>query len=103
MDRECKRKRSGESIVSDNLSNIHTRVTKFDIVSAIENFSQRPERMGEPIISSICVSENEDTSEWRLEIYPNGYDEESNEYVTVFFDTCKAQQSKGKIKVFYLK
>uniref|UniRef100_A0A0N5BM39 BTB domain-containing protein n=1 Tax=Strongyloides papillosus TaxID=174720 RepID=A0A0N5BM39_STREA len=96
MDHKRKRKRSDESIVSDNLSNIHPKVTKFSIVGTIENFSQRPEKIGEVIMTSTCVVGGIDVSEWCLLMYPNGQKEDLKEYVSVYLGLFEPEKAKIK-------
>uniref|UniRef100_A0A0N5CEC9 BTB domain-containing protein n=1 Tax=Strongyloides papillosus TaxID=174720 RepID=A0A0N5CEC9_STREA len=100
MDR--KRKRRSGDIFKDDLRNIHGNVNKFNYICSIENFSRRLEKTGEPIESPICVVGSERTSEWYLSIYPNGFNEDYKEYVSVFLNLLKPDKAKAKYKLSIL-
>uniref|UniRef100_A0A0N5B3X8 BTB domain-containing protein n=1 Tax=Strongyloides papillosus TaxID=174720 RepID=A0A0N5B3X8_STREA len=90
------RKRKRSDISNDVSCDIETKVNKFNIVCTIPNFSQRPEKTGIPIESPSCVIGSQDRSQWCLWVYPNGRDEDSNEYVSVFL--MLEQPDKAKVK-----
>uniref|UniRef100_A0A0K0EVZ1 Speckle-type POZ protein-like (inferred by orthology to a human protein) n=1 Tax=Strongyloides venezuelensis TaxID=75913 RepID=A0A0K0EVZ1_STRVS len=70
----------------------------FKYVYTIENFSLSPEKTGEKIISPTFVIGSKERSEWRLHIYPNGNEEASKEYVSVFLTLLKPDKAKAKYK-----
>uniref|UniRef100_A0A0N5C048 BTB domain-containing protein n=1 Tax=Strongyloides papillosus TaxID=174720 RepID=A0A0N5C048_STREA len=85
-------------IISDDSFNIQTKVNKFNYVCSIRNFSLRPEKTGEKIMSQTCVIGDKDKSEWCLWIYPNGDDEESKEYVSVYLTLLNPDKAKVKVR-----
>uniref|UniRef100_A0A0K0F3C5 Speckle-type POZ protein-like (inferred by orthology to a human protein) n=1 Tax=Strongyloides venezuelensis TaxID=75913 RepID=A0A0K0F3C5_STRVS len=68
----------------------------------IENFSLRPEKTGEKIISPTFVVGSKERSEWCLWVYPNGEEEESKEYVSVFLILLKPNKAKVKFSLSIL-
>uniref|UniRef100_A0A0N5CFW8 MATH domain-containing protein n=1 Tax=Strongyloides papillosus TaxID=174720 RepID=A0A0N5CFW8_STREA len=92
-----KRKRSSDESI-DDLSNIHGNATKFNIICSIKNFSKRPEVVGQQIRSATGVIQNGNRSEWCLDIYPNGFNQDSKEYVSVFLVLLKPEKIKVKLR-----
>uniref|UniRef100_A0A0K0F3J9 Speckle-type POZ protein-like (inferred by orthology to a human protein) n=1 Tax=Strongyloides venezuelensis TaxID=75913 RepID=A0A0K0F3J9_STRVS len=68
----------------------------FKYIYTIENFSLRPEKIGEKIISPIFVVGSKERSEWCLFVCPNGNEEESKEYVSVYLALLKPNKAKVK-------
>uniref|UniRef100_A0A0K0F5N3 Speckle-type POZ protein-like (inferred by orthology to a human protein) n=1 Tax=Strongyloides venezuelensis TaxID=75913 RepID=A0A0K0F5N3_STRVS len=87
-----------KDIAKWDLRNIQADVTKFNIVFSIQNFSKRLEVVGQQIRSATCVIQNLDRLEWCLDIYPNGFDQDSKEYVSVFLILLKPERVKVKLK-----
>uniref|UniRef100_A0A0K0FD88 Speckle-type POZ protein-like (inferred by orthology to a human protein) n=1 Tax=Strongyloides venezuelensis TaxID=75913 RepID=A0A0K0FD88_STRVS len=75
-----------------------TDVNNFKYKYTIENFSLRPEKIGEKIISPTCVVGSKERSEWCLHIYPNGDEEEWKDYVSVFLILLKPNKAKAKYR-----
>uniref|UniRef100_A0A0K0F3J7 Speckle-type POZ protein-like (inferred by orthology to a human protein) n=1 Tax=Strongyloides venezuelensis TaxID=75913 RepID=A0A0K0F3J7_STRVS len=86
------------SIPYDVLYISQTDVNNFKYMYTIQNFSLRPEKTGEKIISPTFVVGSEERSEWCLLVYPNGDEEESKEYVSVYLTLLKPDKAKGKYK-----
>uniref|UniRef100_A0A0K0FD85 Speckle-type POZ protein-like (inferred by orthology to a human protein) n=1 Tax=Strongyloides venezuelensis TaxID=75913 RepID=A0A0K0FD85_STRVS len=77
------------SIPYDVLYTNKTDINNFKYKYTIENFSLRPEKTGEKIISPTFVVGSKERSEWCLHIYPNGDNEGSKEYVSVYLELLK--------------
>uniref|UniRef100_A0A0K0FQ12 Speckle-type POZ protein-like (inferred by orthology to a human protein) n=1 Tax=Strongyloides venezuelensis TaxID=75913 RepID=A0A0K0FQ12_STRVS len=75
-----------------------TDVIKFKYKYTIQNFSQRSENIGEKIISPTFVVGSKEKSEWCLHIYPNGDNEESKEYVSVYLELLKPNTAITKYR-----
>uniref|UniRef100_A0A0N5C027 Speckle-type POZ protein-like (inferred by orthology to a human protein) n=1 Tax=Strongyloides papillosus TaxID=174720 RepID=A0A0N5C027_STREA len=83
---------------SDVFYTNQTDVNNFKHKYTIQNFSLRSEMTGEKIISPTFVIGGKERSEWRLEIYPNGDDEDSKEYVSVYLELLKPEKAKAKFR-----
>uniref|UniRef100_A0A0K0FD94 Speckle-type POZ protein-like (inferred by orthology to a human protein) n=1 Tax=Strongyloides venezuelensis TaxID=75913 RepID=A0A0K0FD94_STRVS len=81
---------------------LHTGVNDFKYMYTIKNFSLRPEKTGEKIISPTFVVGSKERSEWCLWVYPNGEEEESKEYVSVFLILLKPNKAKVKFSLSIL-
>uniref|UniRef100_A0A0K0F368 Speckle-type POZ protein-like (inferred by orthology to a human protein) n=1 Tax=Strongyloides venezuelensis TaxID=75913 RepID=A0A0K0F368_STRVS len=77
---------------------MESKVNKFNYICSIPNFSLRPEKTGEMIISPTFVIGSKELSEWCLHIYPNGSKEELKEYVSVFLILLKPDKAKVKFR-----
>uniref|UniRef100_A0A0N5BZ90 BTB domain-containing protein n=1 Tax=Strongyloides papillosus TaxID=174720 RepID=A0A0N5BZ90_STREA len=86
------------SIPYDVLYISQTDVNNFKYKYTIQNFSLRSEKTGEKIISSTFVIGSKERSEWCLHIYPNGGEEESKEYVSVYLVLLKPDKAKAKYR-----
>uniref|UniRef100_A0A0N5BZC5 BTB domain-containing protein n=1 Tax=Strongyloides papillosus TaxID=174720 RepID=A0A0N5BZC5_STREA len=75
-----------------------TDVNNFKYKYTIEKFPLRPEKTGEKIISPTFVIGGKKKSEWCLHIYPNGGEEESKEYVSVYLVLLKPDKAKAKYR-----
>uniref|UniRef100_A0A0K0EZY9 Speckle-type POZ protein-like (inferred by orthology to a human protein) n=1 Tax=Strongyloides venezuelensis TaxID=75913 RepID=A0A0K0EZY9_STRVS len=86
------------SIPYDVLYTSQTNVNNFKYEYTIQNFSLRPEKTGEKIISPTFVVGSEERSEWCLHICPNGQDEDSKEYISVYLTLLKPDKAKAKYR-----
>uniref|UniRef100_A0A0K0FG94 Speckle-type POZ protein-like (inferred by orthology to a human protein) n=1 Tax=Strongyloides venezuelensis TaxID=75913 RepID=A0A0K0FG94_STRVS len=77
---------------------MESKINKFNFICSIPNFSLRTEKTGEKIISPTFVVGSEERSEWHLWIYPNGDEEESKEYVSVYLSLLKPDKAKVKFR-----
>jgi len=79
-----------------------TTETKF--TWKIEDFKNRPEKVGKDIQSSIFLSKNPDkkTSSWKLCLYPNGAKESENNHFSIFLESCNDFPVKAKYCVSIL-
>uniref|UniRef100_A0A0K0EWN4 Speckle-type POZ protein-like (inferred by orthology to a human protein) n=1 Tax=Strongyloides venezuelensis TaxID=75913 RepID=A0A0K0EWN4_STRVS len=75
-----------------------TDVYNFKYKYTIQNFSLRPEKTGEKIISPTFVVGSKERSEWCLHIYPNGQDEDSKEFISVYLTLLKPDKAKAKYR-----
>uniref|UniRef100_A0A0K0EZY8 Speckle-type POZ protein-like (inferred by orthology to a human protein) n=1 Tax=Strongyloides venezuelensis TaxID=75913 RepID=A0A0K0EZY8_STRVS len=82
----------------DVLYTSQTDVNNFKYEYTIQNFSLRPEKTGEKIISPTFVVGSEERSEWCLHICPNGQDEDSKEYISVYLTLLKPDKAKAKYR-----
>ena len=59
---------------------------KFTFAWKIERFSQRPERIGQHLLSSIFTihGPNNQKNDWRIELYPKGFEEEVSDFLSVY-------------------
>uniref|UniRef100_A0A0K0G572 Speckle-type POZ protein-like (inferred by orthology to a human protein) n=1 Tax=Strongyloides venezuelensis TaxID=75913 RepID=A0A0K0G572_STRVS len=85
-----------ENIVSYASYNIESKVNKFNYICSIPNFSLCSEKTGEKIISPTFVIGRKERSELCLWVYPNGDQEDSKEYVSVFLALLKPDKTKIK-------
>uniref|UniRef100_A0A0N5CG76 BTB domain-containing protein n=1 Tax=Strongyloides papillosus TaxID=174720 RepID=A0A0N5CG76_STREA len=86
----------------DGFYNIHTDVNYFKCKYTIQNFSLRSGKTGEHFLSPTFGIETKNRSEWCLIIYPNGYSEDSKDYVAVFLMSVKAKKAKAKFRFYIL-
>uniref|UniRef100_A0A0N5B281 Speckle-type POZ protein (inferred by orthology to a human protein) n=1 Tax=Strongyloides papillosus TaxID=174720 RepID=A0A0N5B281_STREA len=82
----------------DGFCTITEDVNYFKYKCTIRNFSRRPEKTGEQIISPTFVIRSKERSEWCLWIYPNGKNEESKEYVSVYLALLRPGNAKAKLR-----
>uniref|UniRef100_A0A0K0F3C2 Speckle-type POZ protein-like (inferred by orthology to a human protein) n=1 Tax=Strongyloides venezuelensis TaxID=75913 RepID=A0A0K0F3C2_STRVS len=64
----------------------------------IRNFSQRSEKTGGKIISPTFVVGSKERSKWCLHICPNGQDEDSKEYISMYLTLIKPDKAKAKYR-----
>uniref|UniRef100_A0A0K0EVZ5 Speckle-type POZ protein-like (inferred by orthology to a human protein) n=1 Tax=Strongyloides venezuelensis TaxID=75913 RepID=A0A0K0EVZ5_STRVS len=81
---------------------MESKINKFNYICSIPNFSLRPEKTGEVIISPNFVVGSKERSEWCLHIYPNGEQEDSKEYVSVFLTLLMPDKAKVKLSLSIL-
>uniref|UniRef100_A0A0N5CHC3 BTB domain-containing protein n=1 Tax=Strongyloides papillosus TaxID=174720 RepID=A0A0N5CHC3_STREA len=86
------------SIPYDVLYISQTDFNNFKYKYTIQNFSFRSEKTGESISSSTFVIAGKEKSEWCLNIYPNGEDEDSKEYVSVYLELLRPEKAKAKYR-----
>uniref|UniRef100_A0A0N5CAB1 Speckle-type POZ protein-like (inferred by orthology to a human protein) n=1 Tax=Strongyloides papillosus TaxID=174720 RepID=A0A0N5CAB1_STREA len=80
---------------------MESKVNKVNYIWSIPNFSLRPEKTGELIRSPTFVIGSKERSEWCLLIYPNGYEEDFKEFVSLYL--CMETPNKTKVKYkFYI-
>uniref|UniRef100_A0A0N5BS27 Speckle-type POZ protein-like (inferred by orthology to a human protein) n=1 Tax=Strongyloides papillosus TaxID=174720 RepID=A0A0N5BS27_STREA len=96
MDRQPKRR--WNNISNDASCDILTNVTKFNYAFPIQQFSFNRRNTGEGIKSGTFVTGWKDTSEWYLNIYPNGQTEESKDYVSVSLVLLKPDKAEAKYR-----
>uniref|UniRef100_A0A0K0G3X7 Speckle-type POZ protein-like (inferred by orthology to a human protein) n=1 Tax=Strongyloides venezuelensis TaxID=75913 RepID=A0A0K0G3X7_STRVS len=82
----------------DGFCSITENVNYFKYICTIQNFSLRLEKTGEKIISPNFAIGRKDRSEWCLHIYPNGNNEKSKEYVSVFLMLLRPGKVKAKTR-----
>uniref|UniRef100_A0A0N5C3N5 BTB domain-containing protein n=1 Tax=Strongyloides papillosus TaxID=174720 RepID=A0A0N5C3N5_STREA len=100
MDRQRKRNSNGEFI--NNSRNIQSGVTRSLCAYQIDNFSFRPEKVGEGITTPMVVVMKGNGAEWCLKVYPNGYNEESSGYVAAFLTLFKPRKANVKARFYIL-
>uniref|UniRef100_A0A0K0EZZ2 Speckle-type POZ protein-like (inferred by orthology to a human protein) n=1 Tax=Strongyloides venezuelensis TaxID=75913 RepID=A0A0K0EZZ2_STRVS len=95
---ELESENHGNRILYDVLYTNQTDVNNFKYEYTIQNFSLRPEKTGEKIISPTFVVGSKERSEWCLHICPNGQDEDSKEYISVYLTLLKPDKAKAKYR-----
>uniref|UniRef100_A0A0K0F351 Speckle-type POZ protein-like (inferred by orthology to a human protein) n=1 Tax=Strongyloides venezuelensis TaxID=75913 RepID=A0A0K0F351_STRVS len=95
---ELKSANHKNSIPYDVLYISQTDVNNFKYKYTIQNFSLRPEKTGEKIISPTFLIGNKERSEWCLHICPNGQDEDSKEFISVYLTLLKPDKAKAKYR-----
>uniref|UniRef100_A0A0N5C010 BTB domain-containing protein n=1 Tax=Strongyloides papillosus TaxID=174720 RepID=A0A0N5C010_STREA len=65
---------------------------------SIEKFPLRTEKTGERVTSRTFIIGCKNRSEWYLEIYPNGHNSDSKDYVSVFLMLKKPDKASAKFR-----
>uniref|UniRef100_A0A0N5CEC6 BTB domain-containing protein n=1 Tax=Strongyloides papillosus TaxID=174720 RepID=A0A0N5CEC6_STREA len=86
-------------IIADDLCNIRSRVTEFNSVCSLRNFSSLLGKIGERHTSPSFGVGNEDKPELCLKVYPNGDKGDSNDYVSVYLILLKP--GKARVLKYY--
>ncbi|KAH9364044.1 hypothetical protein HPB48_016382 [Haemaphysalis longicornis] len=78
-----------------------SKISKFTYTWTIHDFSLRRQETGQNIESPTFSTKGPGNRYWRLQLYPNGFNEESKDFVSLYVRDAAADDCKDKYPIDY--